>query len=135
MVAAGEMIGDAATVRMGTASLVLPYLNCMREVLHMNWGPDDARRICRHLIRNLEKAYPGRGWEAPDTHGEDGLVCISNSDDFRVAVTISREALSDYEKADEANKARKEQQLANCLAEIDKSGVPEALITSDHLAP
>ena len=63
------------------------------------------------------------------------LSASAIADGVRVAVTISREALSDYEKADEANKARKEQQLANCLAEIDESGVPEALITSDHLAP
>ena len=74
-----EISGNVATVRMATASLVPPYLNCMMEVLHMNWGPDDAQRICSHLIHNLEKAYPGRGWEASDAHGEDGLVCISDS--------------------------------------------------------
>ncbi len=101
----------------------------------MNWAPDDAQRICRHLIHALEKAYPGRGWEAPDPNGEDGVVYFSNSNGVRVAVTISREALSDYEKADEANKARKEQQLANCLAKIDESSLPEALIRSDHLSP
>ena len=101
----------------------------------MNWTPDDAKRICCHLILNLEKAYPGRGWEALDAHGEDGLVYFSNSDGVRVAVTISREALSDYEDADEANKARKERQLAHCLSKIDESGLPEALIRSDHLAP
>ncbi len=101
----------------------------------MNWTPDDAQRICCHLIHNLEKAYPGRGWEAPDPHGEDGLVVFSNSDGFRVAVIISREALSDYEEADESNKARKEHQLASCLEKIDESGRREALIRSDHLAP
>ena len=101
----------------------------------MNWTPDDAQRICCRLIHNLEKAYPGRGWAAPDAHGEDGVVCFSNGDGDRVTVTISREALSDYEEADEANKTRKEQQLANCITKIDESGFPEALIRSDHLAP
>ena len=101
----------------------------------MNWTLDDAQRICRHLIHALEKAYPDKGWEAPDPKGEDGLLFFDNDDGAQVAVTISREALSDYEETDEANKARKEQQLANCLAEIDQSGVREALIRSDHLAP
>ena len=101
----------------------------------MNWTPGDAERICRHLIHALERTYPGKGWEAPDPYGEDGLVYFSNNDGIRVKVTISREALSDYEEADEANKARKEQQLAKCLAGIDESGLQEALIRSDHLAP
>lgn len=101
----------------------------------MNWTPRNAQSICHHLIHALEKAYPDRGWEVPDPHGDDGNVFFENSDGARVKVIISREALSDYEKADEANKARKEQQLANCLAEIDESGRLEALIRSDHLAP
>ncbi len=101
----------------------------------MEWSSAKAESTCGDLIQALINLLPDMRLERAGAESDDGLIYFTNSQDNRVKVKISREALQDYLEADDHNQCRKEQQLAGCMEHIDSENVCEALITSDQLAP
>jgi len=105
-----------------------------REIEDLNWTSDDAWRACGDLLQSLVTEFPAITWDKADADGDDGVIWFTNDDGNRVKVKISREALEDYLEANEREQSRQEHKLAECMKEINESGLLEALIEAAHLS-